>query len=63
MSGNKQQDKKQLITESKELQLKSYERQLKANINSMLDNFMEMIRQAKVNPPDRYPYNIGIPII
>jgi len=36
------------LTESKEAQLKSYEKQVKDNIASMLDNFTEIIRQAKV---------------
>lgn len=40
-------DKK--LTESKEAQLKLYEKQVKDNINSMLENFTEMIKQAKVN--------------
>lgn len=42
----KHQDAK--LTESKEVQLKSYEKQVKDSVNSMLDNFTEIIKQAKV---------------
>ena len=47
MASNKQQDAK--LPESKEVQLKLYEKQVKDNINSMIDNFTEIIKQAKVN--------------
>ena len=46
MASAKQQDTK--LPESKEAQLKAYEKQVKDNINSMIDNFTEIIRQAKV---------------
>ena len=45
-STSKQQDKK--LTETKEAQLKAYEKQVKDNITSMLDNFTKIISQAKV---------------
>lgn len=46
MSSNNKQDTK--LTESKEAQLKGYEKQVKDSIHSMLENFTELLKQAKV---------------
>ena len=37
------------LTESKEAQLKGYEKKVKDSITSMLENFTELIKEAKVS--------------
>ncbi|XP_067930216.1 mediator of RNA polymerase II transcription subunit 22-like [Watersipora subatra] len=46
MASNKPQEAK--LSDSKEVQLKAYEKQVKDNISSMIENFTEIIKQAKI---------------